>query len=162
MKYVLIVVLISCCTYIGFGVSRYYKNRKDFFSDLVMLLDKLRLDINFSKEKIGDIISNFSPLSNHFNKLRNNFLSILDTNKFDEEVLIEGINILKDDEISCLISFFKSLGRFDIENQTRQIVSFKEEFQKFESECNQKKQKYGSLFIKLGFIIGVLISLLIV
>ena len=74
MKYVLIIVLIGCCTYVGFGISKYYSNRKDFFSDFVLLLDKLRLDISFSKEKIGDIIASYTPVNKSFKTLNNNFL----------------------------------------------------------------------------------------
>ena len=162
MKYILIIILMGCCTYIGYGFSKYYTNRKVFFNDLVLLMDKLKLDINFSKDKVGDIVKDYVCFSSHFEKLKNNFLTILQSNQFEDGKLFDGINILKQEEINSLKAFFKSLGRFDVENQTKQIISFKEEFKKYENESNLKKQKYGSLFIKLGFIVGVLISLLII
>ena len=162
MKYVLIIILILCCTYVGYGISKYFSNRKAFFSDLVLMMDKLRLDISFSKEKIGDIVSNFSALSKPFQKLQSNFLQMLKDNEFNQDVLLREINILKEEEKNSIILFFKSLGRFDVENQTKQIVSFTDEFKRYENESAIQKQKYSSLFIKLGFIIGVLISLLVI
>ena len=162
MKYILIIVLIACCTYIGIGVSKYYSKRRYFFSDLVLFMDKLRLDISFSKEKIGVIIKNFQEGSRVFEKLKVNFLNILENNHFDEKKLFEGINILKENEKTTLTIFFKSLGRFDSINQTNQIKVFKEEIKKLESNCINQYQKFGSLSIKLGFIVGVLLALILV
>lgn len=162
MKIVLIIVLIGCCTYIGYGFSKYYTLRNVFFADMTLLMDKLKLDIKFSKEKVGDIVKNFNPFSKHFKLLCDNFVGILEVGKFDEQQLFDGINFLKLEEKNTLQAFFKSLGRFDIENQTNQINSFLEEVKKYQISASADKDKYSSLFIKIGFIIGVLIALIIV
>ena len=162
MKYFLIIILIACSTYIGWGFSKYYVNRKNFFKEFVLLLDKLKLDISFSKDKITDIISGYDTKNKQIKTLLNNFLIILETGNFEDDLLFKNINILKDDEKNNILLFFKSLGRFDMDNQTKQIEAFKQEFTVFEKNATSKNDKFGSLFVKLGFIVGILISLLVV
>lgn len=161
MKIALIIILICCCTYIGHGFSKYYTSRKVFFEDMILLMDKLKLDIAFSKEKIGNIISSFEPMSKHQKKLCQNFLGMLQNNKFETDKLFENITILKSDEKNVLGIFFKTLGRFDLENQTNQIISFQNQIQQYKDNAQSLCDKYGSIFTKLGFIVGVLLALIL-
>ena len=120
MKIALIIVLIGCCTYIGYGFSKYYSNRKTFYLDLILLMDKLKLDIAFSKEKISNIISSYEPMSKNLKTLCQNFVNMLQQNQFNQDSLFENINILKNEEKNTIALFFKTLGRFDLENQAIQ------------------------------------------
>lgn len=161
MKIVLISILIGCCTYIGYGISKYYSNRKIFYLDLILLMDKLKLDIAFSKEKISNIISSYEPMSKNLKILCQNFVNILEVNQFSKDSLFENINILKSEEKNTIALFFKTLGRFDLENQANHIVSFQNQIQQYKISTENMCDKYGTIFTKLGFIIGVLLSLLL-
>lgn len=57
MKLFLILSLVLLCGYVGYGLSSYYKNRRIFFEELISLIENVNLDINFSREKIVDILS---------------------------------------------------------------------------------------------------------
>ncbi len=162
MKIALIIVLIGCCTYIGYGFSKYYSNRKTFYLDLILLMDKLKLDIAFSKEKISNIISSYEPMSKSLKTLCQNFVNMLQQNQFNQDSLFENINILKNEEKNTIALFFKTLGRFDLENQANHIVSFQNQIQQYKTLSENMYDKYGTIFTKLGFIVGVLLSLLLI
>lgn len=162
MKWFLIVVLVVLCGYVGYGFGRYYVLRYLFFKDMGFFLEKLNLKINFSKDKILQILNDFTPSTNQLKVLIENYASCLEKGKLDEEHLFNKINILKQEEKTTIYSFLKSVGRFDTQLQTLQIEAYQKNFKKYESDCEQEKNKYAPLFYKFGIIIGVLIGLILI
>ncbi len=161
MKIFLILILIGLCTYVGYGFAKYYINRALFWKEMNLLLEKLKLEINFTKEKLGLIFVSFETKSKELKKLINNFLSCLEQKIFSEEKLFEKIKILKTEEKDTIGQFFKSLGHFDVSGQTKQIEGFQKAFNSFEKQCDEEKKKYASLYVKLGIIVGALIGLIL-
>lgn len=162
MKLILIVALIVLCGYIGFGLSRYYVNRRKFFEELVMLMEKLSLDINFTKDKLTDILLSQKINSKSLSLLVNNFIAILDGPELNFEALFDGIKFLSEDEKGIILSFFKSLGRFDVELQTLQIFQYRERLQDILKVCEEKERKYSPMFIKLALMFGAVIGLIFI
>ena len=69
---------------------------------------------------------------------------------------------MKNEEKNTIALFFKTLGRFDLENQANHIVSFQNQIQQYKTLAENMYDKYGTIFTKLGFIVGVLLSLLLI
>ena len=59
MKYIIIAVLFVICLVVGFTFFNKYDKRKKFFSSLIMLAEKLTVEINFSRERLKVLIENF-------------------------------------------------------------------------------------------------------
>lgn len=158
----MIIVLVSACTYVGHGFSKHYVLREEFFKALDLFLKKMNLEINFSREKLKPIISNYITPCKELDFILKNFLLALGTKKLNENELFLKTKLLKPDEKQMIFSFFKSVGHFDLSGQTEHINNFLKNFNFYLQTSKEEKTKYGTLFTKLGIIIGVLISLILI
>lgn len=157
MKYALIVVVFCICTYVGYLFSIKYSKRKKFFSALISLADKLSLDINFSRERLKVLIENFdSKQRKDLLGVDVAFLNYLDKKgELTIDMLFKKAEVLKTDEKDAVLLFFKTLGRSDVENQTKEIGSFISKFSEIKATCDQEQKKYGGLSLKLGVVAGL-------
>ncbi len=157
MKYILILIVFGICTYVGYLFSVKYSKRKKFFSALIAFADKLSLEINFSRERLKVLIENFdSKQRKSLLGVDETFLQFLDKKEeLSVDTMFKKANILKADEKDAVLLFFKTLGRSDVENQTKEIGSFISRFSEIKTVCDQEHKKYGSLSLKLGVIVGL-------
>lgn len=158
----MIIVLVSACTYVGFGFSKQYNLRAEFFEALDMFLKKINLEINFSREKLKPIISSYETKCKELDFVLKNFLKALETRDLALADLFDKTKLLKQEEKQMIFSFFKSLGHFDLSGQTDHINNFLKSFNFYLQSSKEEKTKYGTLFTKLGIIVGVLISLILI
>lgn len=161
MKFVMIIALVSLCTYVGYGFSKYYINRNEFFKEFILFLNKVNLNINFSKEKLKNIIDEYKTQSKELILILKNFLLCLEERSINEKKLFAGTKLLKSEEKNILLGFFSSLGHFDLAGQTKHLESFIKEFEIRQKQAEDEKNKYSPLFTKLGLIAGVVISLIL-
>lgn len=163
MKYVFIVLLFGVCVSVGYLFSMKFLKRKKFFSALIAFADKLSLEINFSRERLKILIENFDP---HTKKqllgVDEAFLNFLDRKAdLDAEQVFKKATILKDDEKNCVLLFLKTLGRSDVENQTKEISTFVSRFSQYLDTCDAENKKFGTLSIKLGLVAGLFCAIIL-
>ncbi len=158
----MIIVLVASCTYVGYGFSKQYNLRAEFFEALDLFLKKMNLEINFSREKLKPIVSEYKTNCKELDGILKNFLNALEIRDLGLKELFEKTKLLKDDEKEMLFSFFKSLGHFDLSGQTDHINNFLKNFNFYLESSKEEKTKYGTLFTKLGIIVGVMISLILI
>lgn len=164
MKIILIVVIIVCFTMIGYGLSKYYIERKKFFSEFELFVSNLSSNINFGRDKIFDILNKYDLQHKTYtmNKLCENYKRILKEKQYVNITLFEGITILKKEEIELFQSFFATLGKFDIYTQTKEINSYSIKFNEIYTNACDDCKKYASLVLKLALVVGLLVCLLII
>lgn len=156
-KFVLIAVLFCLCCGVGYVFSIKYLKRKRFFSSLISLADKLSLEINFSRERLKVLLANFDETSKkHLLGVDENFERYLDKNcELTKEEIFKKADCLKDEEKDQVLLFLKTLGRSDVENQTKEIESFVQRFKQIKQKCDEEQKKFGSLSVKLGIVAGL-------
>lgn len=164
MKFLLLIFLAGITTFIGYSFSKKYRLRADFFQSIVMLCQKFDVEINFSRERVKNIFLNLDE--KHKKKLYGidrNYISFLDQEgELNKELLFKNISFLKEDEKDMLLMFFKSLGRSDLDSQSKEIKNFQSRFDGISTSVAADNKKYGSLSIKLGLIAGLFIVVLFI
>ena len=161
IKYLALFLVVALCGYIGYGFSSFYSNRKQFFKSLELLFDKFKAEISFSQNKLLEILQSFSSYSKDAKRYVQNFVNCLNYDKeLSQENVFEGIKILNDDEKSILLTFTKTLGKFDAPRQVDQLANQKQEILNLYNKAEEDAKKYGSLYIKLGVILGLVIALI--
>lgn len=165
MKLVLIIALVGLCSAIGFGFSSGYKQRKNFFEAYVIFLQTLKTDINFSADKIIEIIKRaiLSTTCKDFTILLSNYQDVLlKRSEVTKENLFKEVKLLTQQEKEQLFRFFTSLGKTDVFNQveviSNELERAKTVSQKVKSDCD----KYCPLFTKLGILAGLFLALIII
>ena len=158
------IALFCSALFVGYKFSMKYKRRHMFFQSLVMLCHKFDIEMNFSKERIANIIKNLDEKTiKHLYGLEKNYLSFLNQeNDLNKELLFQNIAFIRPAEQDLIYSFFKSLGRSDLDSQSKEIHTHLARFDNLEKETALENKKYGSLSIKLGVVAGLFLLILLI
>lgn len=158
MKWIVLIAVFAASVFVGFVFSLKYKRRAEFFKSLILLAQKLDIGINFSRERLHNLIDGLDEnIKKGLLGLDKNFLSYLDgSGELTKEVLFKGVSLLKDNEKEVVFMFFKMLGRSDVESQSKEIKNFEGRFEEFSTAASVENKKFGSLSIKMGVIIGLI------
>ncbi len=163
MRYFIIVVLFGLCTLIGYYFFCKYNKRKRLFSALILLGEKLTVDINFSREKLKTLIEGLDQgIKRQLYGIDNVFLDYLDKRGELSINSLKKLDFVKQDEKEFILLFLKALGRSDVDNQTKEIQSFVKRFSEIAERCKAEYKKYGSMSIKLGIVGGLFIVVLLI
>lgn len=166
MKWILSVIIVGCCFYVGFGIADYYKKRENLFSELGIFCSKLKSDISFSSKPIQQILNEMiptlkSPLKNILQQYRAMILGgqFTDFNNINNKI---SSAYLKQNEIEIIIQFLSQLGKSDCDNENATISAFERSFGEFKKECFLEKKKYSSMYIKLSLLIGLFVCIILI
>ena len=164
MKYVLLGLVFCVCVGVGYIFSLKYKRRQKFFSALIMLAEKLDVEINYSRDRLKKLIQEFDEgQKKHLLGIDKNYIQYLDGDEeFKTEVLFKNINILKSSEKDLIFIFFKNLGRSDVENQSKEIKNYVKRFEEQSKTCDIENKKYGALCTKLGIVAGLFLVVILI
>lgn len=164
MKYVLIVIAFCVSCGVGYFFSIKYMKRKKFFDALIALADKLSLEINFSRERLKVLLQNFDENNKkHLLGIDDRFVDFLDKKcELSNEEIFKKADCLKAEEKDMVLLFLKTLGRSDVENQTKEIQNFIARFNDIKTKCDTEQKKFGSLSIKLGIVAGLFCAIILI
>lgn len=163
MKFIFIICIFSICLLVGFLFYSKYNKRKKFYTSLIMLAEKLSVEINFSRERLKILVENFDAgVRKNLLGVDEGFISYLE--KKDELSLqvFSKANCLKQDEKEFILLFLKTLGRSDVENQTKEISAYISRFDEKKEETTKEFKKYGSLSLKLSVVAGLFFTILLI
>ena len=163
MQLFLIVLIICGISYIGYGLSAYYKKRYTLMSDILLFCDCLSNDIDFLHTPLKKILTErnvqFAP---ELNKLLAQYKSILDNGKLLEFNQPISSIYFKKEEAEMFMSLLYELGKSDSVSQIATIKNFKIAFTKYHSEAAEEHKKYSPLALKLGVLIGILLGIILI
>lgn len=164
MKYVLLGIMFGVCVFVGYLFSLKYKKRQKFFSALIMLAEKLDVEINYSRDRLKKLISEFDEAhKKNLLSVEQNFIDYLDGKcELTSENLFKNVTILKASEKDSLFIFFKNLGRSDVENQSKEIKNYIKRFEEMSKTSDVENKKYGSLSLKLGIVAGLFLIVILI
>lgn len=165
MKYILFAVIVLGISYIGYGISKYYRKRKRYFEDLILVAERLSVDISFSKDNLQTILTN--SIDSYGNDLKNSikgYIEYLKNNgkELSNNLIFKKSSLIKDEEKETVFLFFKSLGRLDASNQISEINNFKTKFVALRDSADIENKKFGSLSFKLAILFALLITILLI
>ncbi len=164
MKYLIILILFCISVGVGYFFSLKYLKRKRFWGALINLADKLSLEINFSRERLKVLFSSFDGnTKKYLLGIDEGFVDFLDKKcELTQENIFKNASVLKPEEKDFVLLFLKTLGRSDVENQTREIQNYCIRFGEIKAQCDTEQKKYGSLSVKLGVVVGLFIAIIMI
>lgn len=124
---------------IGVFLSDGKKKRMSIFSEMYEFNERLTLSMKFSREGIEKIASQF---------------------KYVPQIL-KGDNPLNGADGAFLREYVINLGKTDPLSQVDYLSEKKLQLKKYKDESEADYKKYGSLYIKIFFMIGVLLAVLL-
>ena len=171
IKIIIIGILVACSYLIGEYIYKAYTNRHKQVNDLIRILEIIRMDLSFGMYTLEEIFKRAGGkteycTSNFFKKvedeLHNNQSKVLDEIINDNIQMLIKETYLEDKEVDELKKLILTLGKSDIESQTRMIDLSIENLKKLTSETKEDIDKKGLVYRKLSTVIGLVIGIILI
>lgn len=158
MKLILIILLVVLIMLVAFGISKQYKNRTIFFTDLLDFLNKYDLNIGFKKEKLLLFCKSYVAKD----EMKDVLMRFIKHLELQTEFEISDVNILQEDEREFVKDLFLKLGSGDYQTEKEQLKIFKDTIKSKIDESIKLKNKYCPMIIKLSFLFGICLAILLI
>lgn len=147
------IVLLAVCVVIGFFYFRKYTVRKKEFEFLKTFNSRVKSEVAFSKSSLVSLVKKIDDERAVANYVREFFLRKNDR--------LEGLGVLKKEEKEFLSDYVKKLGQGDVSAQKDFLSEAGVVIDGYLSECVRQEKQYGSLSLKLGFLFGLIILIIL-
>lgn len=168
LKIGLLFILFCTSTIIGLLISKKYSNRVRILKDMKNALNMFEVKINFSFETIPEIFTEIGQkiggiAGKIFSDTVNNIeqKNMLAGEAWDKSVDDNGTNLKKED-INCIKTLGKLLGKTDIDGQVNQIQLVCAFLDKQINDADDEKHKNEKMYQKLGAIIGLMLVIVLI
>ena len=151
MKFFLGIILLILSTFIGYIFSEKYVKRRIFYQNFHFFNTELQKEISFSKKSILELIDN---------KNDNDFMLAV-FNYFNNNVSDFRLTYLKIEEIDFFKLYLNTIGGGDNTSQLQNLNVISLEIDKHLSEAENNEKKYKTLYVKIGFLIGLILLIII-
>ena len=168
LKIGLLFILFCTSTFIGILISKKYSNRVNILKSLKNALNIFEIKINYSFETIPEI---FNEISNKVGGVAGKIFadtvkniehkSMLAGEAWEKSVETNSSGLKKED-IDCIKTLGKLLGKTDIDGQINQIELVCTFLEKQISEADDEKHKNEKMYQKLGAIVGLILIIVLV
>jgi len=128
-----------------------------YFKDLLDLTDRLISDIGFLQNPSDQIIKTFECKSVHLKKNIAEYLDFVDGKKLNL-----SLTVLSKRELAAIKDFFERLGTLDLDNQINELSAKRALFLQFYSVCQKRDSSFGKAYIKLGFLMGLAVGIMMI
>ena len=115
----------------------------------------LKTEIAFSQKTLKEIIAEKYSINNDFLYSFKLYLE-------NKENFCLNINYLSSDEKAFLLEYFENIGKTEKGSQLEFLKKAEERLSTFYKNAIELDKKYKTLYIKLGFLIGLIIFILII
>lgn len=147
-----VLALCVCCSYL---LTRKYKQRFDFFYNLNLFNERLVNEVSYTKIPLPAFLEKYE-FSGDFKKM----LEVKKGSDFETECY--DYPYLKEDEQKFLHDYFFMIGKSDAASQKTYLSAVRQEIGERRRASEDAYKRYFSLYLKLGFLAGLILVILIV
>ncbi len=161
-KFFLGLAIIAFTTYCGYLLSNKYRIRKEFFVEYFDFNERFLSEINYLKRPLFQFILSIEK-EREFGELLSIYLSSISQGGNLEETNLSSsqFSFLTKDEKNEILQYFSMLGKGDSHSQKSYFSTMKDSLKKRRDMAENTAKKYVDLYIKIGFLCGLLILILI-
>ena len=164
-KFLIGIAIVAFTSFCGFTLAKKYRIRKNFFTQFYEFNGRFLSEVAYFKRPLAEICSrfvyrgDFDLLLKSFFKKQKEYgermgaASTLDLREY---------SFLTADEQAFVGDYFLTIGRGDSISQKAYFSSAKEKLADYKQKSEVECKKYGDLYLKLGFLCGLAVLILIV
>ena len=163
LKFILGVLIIAFTSFCGYLLAGKYRKRKLFFRQLCEFNQRFLSEIDYYRRPIEEFAAGYA-YKGEFHHLLETFFQGLENRSFFDRAYVNApeYSFLKEDEKNTLEDYFLMLGRGDSSSQKGYFSSMKDKLILLSTNAENAYKKYGDLYIKIGFLCGLLLLILII
>ena len=154
------IVIVCITTYCGKLFARKYKKRADFFAQMDAFNIRFLTEITYYKRPLLEFIETFQS-SGEWGQV----LTVVQKNRKNNGeflAVLKDCGFLKKEEINFIEEYFSTLGKGDCKSQNAYFSSKGKEIEILKNISIQDNKRYGDLYWKLGFLLGLAVLVIIV
>lgn len=151
MKIILGIILVCLSTLLGYILSGKFTFRKDFYNDFYVFNDKLKQEVSFRQTTLISLLKNCGV---------NDFYVVL-RNYIQNNVFSFNKTYLNKDEILYFENYLKMIGNGDKNSQIEYLDRINVDLIEKRKQMIDDEKKYKILYIKLGFLFGLILFVLV-
>lgn len=155
LKVFLCIFAVAACTGVAYLLTRKYKQRMLFFYNLDLFNERLVNEVSYTRVPLPAFVEKY--------EFGGDFKKMLDEKKatdFGSENY--GFSYLTADERKFLSDYFLLVGKSDAASQRTYLSAVRGEIAERRRTAEDIYKKYFSLYMKLGFLAGLVLAVLIV
>ena len=156
MKFVILGLIFSSISFLGFKMGNKYYEKEKFYNDFYNFIIFTKNQIGFLKINIIEILNNYETKNKNLKNLLINYYKFLQGEEYTE------LNILNKDENLEIFNFLKGIGLNDCLTQNEFFENYLIFFEKKLKEVKTLNLKYGAMYKKLGILLGICVCILLI
>ena len=145
------------CAFLGWLISNKFAESQTFWGKFAYKHEKIKAEISFSQNPLSEILYDKKE-----NIEKQDGFSVMLHDCFKNGKITHKLKFLSEEEIRFIEKYFQSLGTTDKDSQINILKSMETEIKKYSEIADEKCKKYRPLYIKLGFLSGLVIFILVV
>lgn len=162
-KFFLGIAVVAFTSFCGYVFAKKYRIRKLFFREWTIFNERFLTEISYYKRPLGEFVSKHSYKGEFGVLLEVYFQSLPQNNEEFMKILQSSdYGFLSAEEKTVVSDYFNMLGKGDSISQKSYFSAVKETLGKFQAESDATYKKYGDLYIKLGFLCGLFLLILMI
>lgn len=155
MKILLCISLLALCVLLAFLLTRKYRLRKDFYYNFALFNERLLNEVSYTKIPLPAFIEKYTFGGDFYNLLLEKKKSGFESGQYD-------FSYLSEDERKFTADYFKMIGKSDAPSQKTYLASVRNRIEDKRQKSEESYKKYFALYIKLGFLAGLALIILII
>lgn len=161
IKFLLGVATVAFTAFCGYLLAKKYRQRKLFFLQMKEFNERFLNEISYYRRPIAEFISGYA-YQGEFQTLLSLFFERIKERSVTEKMFLDGeaFSFLSRDERTFVEDYFQMLGKGDSVSQKGYFSSVKSELSRLQTSTETECKKYGDLYVKIGFLCGLLILIL--
>ena len=163
MKFFFGLTMIAFTSFCGYLLARKYRQRKLFFRQLYEFNERFLTEIAYYRRPLREFAAKYT-YRGEFAELLERFFEELDNEMVQEATFVDKahFSFLKEEECRAVKDYFFMLGRGDSASQRSYFSSVKEELFSKCLDVEKTCKKYADLYVKIGFLCGLLLLILMI
>lgn len=161
IKFLFGVATIAFTSFCGYLLARKYRQKRDFFTQFKEFNERFISEVSYYRRPIGEFIAQYA-YRGEFNRLLEEYFTGISEGK-TTNIILEApeYSFLKQEEKRVVEDYFLMLGKGDSSSQKGYCLAAKDGIVKLQAEAELTCKRYADLYVKLGFLCGLLILILI-
>ena len=155
------IAIILFSTLCGYVFAKKYRQRRLFFTQFYQFNQRFLNEIAYYRRPIKEFFATYS-YKGEFNDFLKEFYENLDARSHSIGEYLLGFTFLKKEDRTVIEDYFYMIGKGDSFSQNAYFSSVKEKLFSLQKEAEESNKKHGDLYVKMGFLVGIFILILIV
>lgn len=147
-------LLLILSTYVGTCFSKKYTERNIFYNDFIVFNNNLKNEINYSQNTIFYILNNKTRKNSDFYNCVKAFF-------FDKQTFVFEKNYINNEEKTFFNNYLQTIGSGDKVAQLKYVELISQQLKEKVKKTEEDQLKYKSTYIKLGFLVGLILLIVL-